>query len=145
MPTVNTRKHKKRGLMSEINVVPYIDVTLVMLVIFMITAPLLTQGVKVDLPKTQSVPLDTQERQSVVVTVDKKGKYYLDDKAVTSGELAARVAALLRLRPGTPVYIRGDRHVAYNEVIKALVLLQAAGVPSVGLITQPAEAENSKP
>lgn len=145
MPTLSTRKHKKRGLMSEINVVPYIDVMLVMLVIFMITAPLLTQGVKVDLPQTRSVPLDTQERQSVVVTVDKKGKYYLDDKAVAAGELATRVAAILRLRPGTPVYIRGDRNVAYNEVIKALVLLQTAGVPSVGLITQPAETENNKP
>lgn len=130
------RRHKKRRLMGEINVVPYIDVMLVLLVIFMITAPLLTQGVKVDLPQTKSVPLNQTDNETVVVTVNRKGQYFIDDRPVNATELATRVAAIMRLRPQTPVYIRGDRNVAYNEVMKAMVLLQNAGVGNVGLITQ---------
>ncbi len=130
------RRHKKRRLMGEINVVPYIDVMLVLLVIFMITAPLLTQGVKVDLPQTKSVPLNQIDNETVVVTVNRKGQYFIDDRPVNATELATRVAAIMRLRPQTPVYIRGDRNVAYNEVMKAMVLLQNAGVGNVGLITQ---------
>jgi len=129
-------KHKKRRLMSEINVVPYIDVMLVLLVIFMVTAPLLTQGVKVDLPKISSHPVDNPDQETLVVTVNRKGEYFLDDRAIGRQELATRVRAILRLRPQTPVLIRGDRNVAYNEVVQAMVLLQAAGAPSVGLITE---------
>lgn len=129
-------KHKKRRLMSEINVVPYIDVMLVLLVIFMITTPLLTQGVKVELPQATAHPLDNPDQETLVVTVNRKGQYFLDDRQMTSQELVTKVAAILRLRPQTPIVIRGDRNVAYNEVVKAMVLLQAAGAPSVGLVTQ---------
>lgn len=137
---INPHKHKKRRLMAEINVVPYIDVMLVLLVIFMITAPLLTQGVKIDLPQANAVPLEQPDRETLVVAVNRKGEYFLDDKPIGATALATKVAAILRLRPQTPVYIRGDRSAAYDEVVKAMVLLQAAGAPSVGLITQtPAE------
>ena len=134
------RKHRKR-LMAEINVVPYIDVMLVLLVIFMITAPLLTQGVLVDLPKAAANPVNTADRETLVVSVDRKGNYFLDDREIDPSALQAKVAAILRLRPQTPVMIRGDLNVAYNEVVKAMVLLQAAGAPSVGLLTQTPETK----
>ncbi|WP_372521786.1 protein TolR [Sulfuricaulis sp.] len=130
------RKRRKK-LMSEINVVPYIDVMLVLLVIFMITAPLLSQGVKVDLPKAAAQPVDSQDRETLVVTVDREGRYFLDDRRITSDELSRKVAAILRARPQTPVLIRGDRQSNYGEVVKAMTLLQSAGAPSVGLLTEP--------
>ena len=130
------RKNRKR-LMSEINVVPYIDVMLVLLVIFMITAPLLTQGVKVELPQASAKPVDTQDRETLVVTVDREGRYFLDDRRIGSEELRRKVAGILRVRPQTPVVVRGDRRVAYEQVIKAMTLLQDAGASSVGLITEP--------
>lgn len=133
MESYRSRRH---ALMSEINVVPYIDVMLVLLIIFMITAPLLTQGVKVDLPQATSKPVDTQDRETLVVTIDRAGRYYLDDRGIGTEELRRKVAAILRLRPQTPVLIRGDRNVGYGHVVKAMALLQAAGAPSVGLITE---------
>lgn len=130
------RKRRKK-LMSEINVVPYIDVMLVLLVIFMITAPLLSQGVKVDLPKAAAQPVESQDRETLVLTVDREGRYFLDDRRITSEELGRKVAAILRARPQTPVLIRGDRQSSYGEVVKAMTLLQSAGAPSVGLLTEP--------
>ena len=127
---------KRRKLMSEINVVPYIDVMLVLLVIFMITAPLLTQGVKVELPEAAAKAVDTHDRETLVVTIDRNGLYYLDDRRVTPAELQRKVRGILRARPQTPVLIRGDRKVDYDHVVRAMVLLQAAGAPSVGLITE---------
>ena len=129
------KRHKK--LMSEINVVPYIDVMLVLLVIFMITAPLLSQGVKVDLPKAVAKPVESQDQETLVVTVDREGKYFLDDRRIASEELRKKVAAILRLRPQTPVLVRGDRFANYGEVVKVMTLLQSAGAPSVGLLTEP--------
>ena len=129
------KRHKK--LMSEINVVPYIDVMLVLLVIFMITAPLLSQGVKVDLPQAASQPVESQDQETLVVTVDREGSYYLDDRRIASEELRRKVAAILKLRPKTPVLIRGDRTANYGEVVKAMTLLQSAGASSVGLLTEP--------
>jgi len=126
----------RRRLMSEINVVPYIDVMLVLLIIFMITAPLLTQGIKVDLPQSVAKPVDTQDRETLVVTIDRRGRYFLDDRPVTPGELRKKVQGILRARPKTPVLIRGDRRVDYGQVVRAMALLQAAGAPSVGLITE---------
>jgi len=127
--------------MSQINVVPYIDVMLVLLVIFMITAPLLAQGVKVDLPQATTQPLDKSEQEPVVVTVDAKGAMYINvgddkDKPVDAETLVARVAAVLRRRPGTAVLVRGDTDANYGKVVNAMVLLQKAGVANVGLVTR---------
>ncbi len=135
-------RDRRRRLMAEINVVPYIDVMLVLLVIFMITAPLLTQGVKVELPQAAARSVDSDDRETLVVTVDRAGKYYLDDREIGGPQLQAKVAAILRLRPQTPILVRGDRQVAYNEVIRVMVLLQAAGAASVGLVTQTPEDQN---
>jgi biopolymer transport protein TolR len=130
-------RHQRKKLMSEINVVPYIDVMLVLLVIFMITAPLLTQGVKVELPQAAATPVDSQDSETLVVTVDRQGRYYLDDKPVSAEDLKRKVAGILKARPKTPVLVRGDRQAAYGEVVKAMTLLQSAGAPTVGLITEP--------
>jgi biopolymer transport protein TolR len=132
MPIV---RHRRKP-MAEINVVPYIDVMLVLLVIFMVTAPLLTPGVKVDLPQAAASAVDNPDRETLVVTVDRKGKLFLDEREIGAEALQAKVAAILRVRPQTPVLIRGDRQVAYNDVVQTMVLLQAAGAPSVGLVTQ---------
>jgi biopolymer transport protein TolR len=132
MPIV---RHRRKP-MAEINVVPYIDVMLVLLVIFMVTAPLLTPGVKVDLPQAAASAVDNPDRETLVVTVDRRGKLFLDEREIGSEALQAKVTAILRVRPQTPVLIRGDRQAAYNDVVQTMVLLQAAGAPSVGLVTQ---------
>jgi biopolymer transport protein TolR len=131
-------RHRRKP-MAEINVVPYIDVMLVLLVIFMVTAPLLTPGVKVDLPQAAAAAMDNPDRETLVVTVDRRGKLYLDDREIGTEALQAKVAAMLRARPQTPVLVRGDRQAAYSDVMQAMVLLQAAGAPSVGLVTQSPE------
>ena len=128
--------------MSEINVVPYIDVMLVLLVIFMITAPLLSQGVKVELPQVASEPVEAEEKEPLEVTVDKEGLYYLnvggDEQTPIDAEtLSQRVAAVLRRTPQTPIYVRGDTEVDYGAVVEVMSLLQKAGAPSVGLLTEP--------
>lgn len=139
MTEVNTisYRQRRRKPMSEINVVPYIDVMLVLLVIFIITAPLLSQGVKVDLPEAQAKPVETAEAETLVVTVDRNGKYFLEDKAIEAEALQKKVRAILSQQPKTPVLIRGDRQVPYGTVVKAMVLLQQSGATSVGLITEP--------
>ena len=134
----------RRKPIAEINVVPYIDVMLVLLVIFMVTAPLLTPGVKIDLPQASATPVDNPDRETLVVTVDRKGKLFLDDREMGADALQAKVAAILRVRPKTPVLIRGDRQVAYNHVVQTMVLLQAAGAPSVGLVTESADSTQGK-
>ena len=132
---MQSTRHRRKP-MAEINVVPYIDVMLVLLVIFMVTAPLLTPGVKVDLPQAAASAVDNPDRETLVVTVDRKGKLFLDEREISSEALQSKVAAILRVRPQTPVLIRGDRQAAYNDVVQTMVLLQAAGAPSVGLVTQ---------
>ena len=122
--------------------VPYIDVMLVLLVIFMITAPLLTQGVKVDLPQAAAEPIARSEAEPLVISVDSRGDYYMNygeerDHPLEPSVLAAKVSALLRYRPGLPVLVRGDRNVSYGDIVILMSLLQGAGVPSVGLMTEP--------
>jgi biopolymer transport protein TolR len=140
----NTRK---RRLMGEINVVPYIDVMLVLLIIFMITAPLLTQGIKVDLPDAGAEPLDPdmlKRHEPLVLSVDKAGQMYLnigrdEDRPVDENTILTRTAAVLRRDPQTPVLVKADESVAYGRVVTAMVLLQRAGAEKVGFITDPLE------
>lgn len=130
--------------MAEINVVPYIDVMLVMLVIFMVTAPLLTQGVKVDLPAAAAEPMEPDQQEPLVVTVDAGGNLYLNigdtpEQAIDGETLMQRVSAIMRRRHDRTVLVRGDHAVDYGSVMSAMVLLQQAGVPNVGLVTDPPE------
>ena len=138
------RQRQRRAPMAEINVVPYIDVMLVLLVIFMITAPLLSQGVDVELPKADSKPLEKESQEPLIVSVDRKGNYYInvggkDDEPVSGDDLGKRVAIVLRRQPQTPVMVRGDTMVDYGRVVELMVLLQKAGAPNVGIMTAPPE------
>jgi len=144
MPLTPTSGRRHRRLMGEINVVPYIDVMLVLLIIFMVTAPLLTQGIKVDLPKAGAEPLppDMNEQQPLVLSVDAAGNYYLniggdEEKPIDADTVIERVAAVLRREPKTPVLVKADRTVPYGSVVEGMVLLQEAGAEKVGFITDP--------
>jgi len=134
---------QKRKLMGEINVVPYIDVMLVLLVIFMVTAPLLTQGIKVDLPKAGAAPIeDTAEHHPIVVSVRKDGSLFInigDDekKAKTGRQIVDLVSKVMRSNPDVAVLVKADRAVAYGNVVGAMVLLQQGGAGSVGFVTDP--------
>jgi biopolymer transport protein TolR len=136
---------KRRRPVSEINVVPYIDVMLVLLIIFMVTAPLVTQGVKVDLPKAEAKPLEEDSKPPLIATVDADGNYFVNiaedkEQAMTAADVATLVAAHLRVEPETPVVVKGDGAVPYSNIIQLMVLLQRAGAPSVGLMTDPPES-----
>lgn len=139
------RKIKKRPV-AEINVVPYIDVMLVLLVIFMITAPLLSQGVNVNLPQAQAKALSEQDQTPIVVSVNSQGDYFLNLSStpmtpINPQDLMSQVSAYLMLAKQhnqvRPVYVKGDREVNYGRVVQAMVLLQKAGADNVGLITEP--------
>ena len=130
--------------MSEINVVPYIDVMLVLLIIFMIAAPLLTQGVKIDLPRVPSEPLPASDSDPVIISVDAAGNFFINygedqDQPVLPEVLVNRVSALVKYRPELPVLVKGDTDVNYGRVVQAMALLQGAGVKGIGLITEPPE------
>ena len=129
-------------MIAEINVVPYIDVMLVLLIIFMVTAPLLKQGVDIDLPTAPANALDVNSPDPIIVSVDKAGLMYLNigdnfDTSLESDELIEKVRGALAEKPLRPVLVRGDANGPYNNVVKTLVLLQQANVGSVGLVTEP--------
>ena len=133
---------QRRRMMADINVVPYIDVMLVLLIIFMITAPLITQGVNIDLPQVPSKVIDPSDNEPVIVSVDDAGQVFIDvgenpEAPVDNQELVTRVAAIHRYRPEVEVLIEGDRNVDYGRVVEVMALLQRAGIDGVGLITEP--------
>ncbi len=135
-----SRTRGKRRPMSEINVVPYIDVMLVLLIIFMVTAPMLMQGVKVDLPEAAADPVENQDSEPLIVSVNASGELCLhvgNEKQVLSlAPIRDRVGAVMRRNPDKPVLIWGDEAVPYGEVVTVMVALQQAGAPSVGLVTE---------
>ena len=134
--------------MSEINVVPYIDVMLVLLVIFMATAPLMMQGVEIDLPNTDSKQLSNEQDDPLVITVDGEGRIFVNTGMPRAGEegtratiysLADQAGKIIDARPDIAVYVRADKAIAYGEVIEVMTVLQRAGAESVGLVTEPVE------
>ena len=131
---------KKRRPMSEINVVPYIDVMLVLLIIFMVTAPMLMQGVKVELPEASADPVENQDSEPLIVSVDEKGQLFLnlgqEDQVLSLPTIKDRVSKVLRRDKDKPVLVWGDQRVPYGEVVTVMVALQQAGAPSVGLVTE---------
>ncbi len=138
------RQRIRKRPIADINVVPYIDVMLVMLVIFMITAPLLNQGVDVELPQADAAPMEGEQQDPLVLSIDAQGRYYLNvggDPAepVDAQTLVERVGAVLRRRPGATIMVRGDAGVDYGRVVAAMALLQQAGARRVGLVTEPVE------
>ncbi len=138
-----SRSRYRRRRLSDMNVVPYIDVMLVLLIIFMITSPLLTQSVEVELPaveQSESV-IPEQETKYIIVTVDAQGRVFLDEdkQALSTSTLLTRIIALKQFASDSQVLVRGDERVAYGEVVKIISLLQEAGVEKVGLLTKPME------
>lgn len=135
------RRIKRRKPVAEINVVPYIDVMLVLLVIFMITAPMLTQGVDVELPNANAAPIENDESDVLVASIDRDGNYFIDiggeQSAISLTDLKDRVRKVLSQNPRLPVLVRGDKNVPYGDVIGLMVALQGAGAPTVGLVTEP--------
>ena len=137
---------RRRRSIADINVVPYIDVMLVLLIIFMVTAPLLKQGVEIDLPSAPANPLDVNSPEPIVVSVDRKGGMFLNiapdsESQIDASSLVKQVKAALARDPKRPVMVRGDADGAYQNVVSTLVLLQQANVGSVGLVTEPEETQ----
>ena len=141
MHATPSRRHRKRKLKAEINVVPYIDVMLVLLIIFMVTAPLLNLGVDIELPQSNARPIE-QKQEPVVVSVDREGRMWLvlqggDNTPVTMDEMVARVGAFVRNNKNVPVYVAADNEVPYQTVYDVLTALQTrANVPRAGLMSQ---------
>lgn len=138
-------QRKRRRPVAEINVVPYIDVMLVLLIIFMVTAPIVTQGVKVDLPQGKAEPLPADSKPPVVASINAEGEYFLDlggspnNEVLDLEEISTRVSAIIKMEPDRPVVVKGDRAIPYERVVQLMVSLQNAGVPSVGLMTDSPE------
>ena len=136
---------KRRKPMSEINVVPYIDVMLVLLVIFMITAPLITAGIDVELPVADAEPMPTDQEPPLVASIDRNGNYYLSigdsrDQSLTEDQLIALVKAQQEQQPNLEIVVNGDKDVPYGQVVRLMVLLQQhADMQTVGLMTDPLE------
>jgi len=127
--------------MSDINVVPYIDVMLVLLIVFMVTAPMLMQGVKVELPQAASLPVGKQSDEPLIVSVKEDGSYFLNlgsdqEKSQSLGVVQDKVGKIIRRKPTTTVLVWGDKNVPYGKVVELMTALQAAGAPAVGLVTE---------
>jgi biopolymer transport protein TolR len=128
-------EERRRGqLVSQINVTPLVDVMLVLLVIFMVTAPIIQQGVQLNLPKVKAAPLPGSEQQ-FVVSITKGGEVYLNDRKLTRGELTGKLIAIARERPDRQIFVRADEKVEYGQVIRTMAAIKAAGIENVGMVT----------
>lgn len=144
----NLRTRKRRKLKAEINVVPYIDVMLVLLIIFMVTAPLMNLGVDIQLPQSAAKAIQN-DKEPAVVSVDQDGQLFLtlgasQREPIDADTLVKKVSAFVRENPQVPVLVAGDQRADYGKIYNAMVVLQAAGVPKVGLMSQPAQVEKAR-
>lgn len=135
------RRRARLRPMAEINVVPYIDVMLVLLIIFMVTAPMLMQGVQVDLPQAKTEPVESQDSEPLIVSIDARGQLFLnlgaqDDQILSLATVRQRVGAVIRRSPDKPVLVWGDRAVPYGEIVALMAALKDAGATAVGLVTE---------
>lgn len=136
-PQIGRRKSRRRAVMSEINVTPMVDVMLVLLIIFMVSAPLLTVGVPIDLPQTQATSLD-QDKEPLTISVNGKGQIYLQNAEIAVDDLVAKLQAVAQARGGSEarVFVRGDRTVDYGTMMKVMGRLSSAGFHRVALVTE---------
>src|SRR6195256_1552529 len=134
---VGKRRHRRRAVMSQINVTPMVDVMLVLLIIFMVSAPLLTVGVPIDLPQTQAKSLDA-DKEPLAISVNVKGQWFLQETEIAVEELVPKLKAITEARGGLDerIYVRGDRQVDYGTVMKVMGRLSAAGFRRVALVTE---------
>lgn len=146
---MDMRRPTRRKLMGEINVVPFIDVMLVLLIVFMVTAPLITQGVKMDLPKVDSPTVDDNDKLTLVVSIDAEGQYFIslgevpeeNPPPVPLEQIGDQVGKIMNQNPSVPVYVEADASVAHGVVMKLVSTLEKAGVPNVLFVTQPPGGE----
>ncbi|MBS0535917.1 MAG: protein TolR [Proteobacteria bacterium] len=136
-PTVGRGRHRRRAVMAEINVTPMVDVMLVLLIIFMVSAPLLTVGVPIDLPQTQAKSLD-QDKEPLTLSINDKGKVYLQNEEIDLDKLVPKLDAVAQARGGKDarVYVRGDKNVSYGSMMSVMGRLSAAGFHRVALVTE---------
>ena len=126
---------------SQINITPLVDVMLVLLIIFMVTTPILQQGVSVDLPEVSAGPLTSKDEQQLVVTVARDGRIQLNDSPLKVDELRQKLAAIIKLRPDRDVYLRADKNVPYGKVVEVMAAVRTAGVRKLGMVTEPLKDE----
>lgn len=131
------------GFMSDINVTPFVDVMLVLLIIFMVTAPMMVQGVNVDLPEVTAKPLDSEE-EHLVVSIDKDGKIFINDLQIQPEVLSTKLEKILQGRTDPAVYLKADKLIPYGVVVRAMADIKAAGVDKLGMVTLPGDADDAK-
>ena len=136
------RYRRQRRLFNEVNVIPYIDVSLVLLLVFMISAPLIQQGVDVDLPKANAKTIQAISEEPAIISIDAEANIYLNlsdfpDKPISAQDMVAQVIALKRLNPELSIFVRGDRKTYYANIVKVMAMLQSQGLQQVGLMTDP--------
>jgi biopolymer transport protein TolR len=146
MANSTTSRRRRHKLKAEINVVPYIDVMLVLLIIFMVTAPLLNLGVDIQLPQSQARSIQN-DKEPAVVSVDEQGGLFLtlgasEREPIEAEALVKKISAFVRQNPQVPVLVAGDQRADYGTIYQAMVLLQSAGVPKVGLMSQPVQGQD---
>ncbi|MEI8355607.1 MAG: protein TolR [Deltaproteobacteria bacterium] len=137
---LGSRDNSNRNAMSNINVTPLVDVMLVLLIIFMVTAPMMQQGVQVNLPKTQAKALNAQE-ETVVVSMERSGKTFINSQEVSSGELKAKLATMFETKTKKEVLLKADKDVPYGEVVRAMAEIKGAGIERLGMITEPSQGK----
>ncbi len=135
---IGSRDNGERGTMSQINVTPLVDVMLVLLVIFMVTAPMMQQGVQVNLPKAETKALPSQE-ETVVVSIEKSGRLFINNTEVTSGELRSKLMTMFANRSKKEVFLKADRDVPYGEVVRTMAEIKGAGIERLGMLTEPTQ------
>lgn len=133
---IGSRDNNSRNVMSQINVTPFVDVMLVLLIIFMVTAPMMQQGVQVNLPKTQAKSLDTQE-EAVIVSIDKDNRIFINSSEISQGELRSRLSTMFETRTKKEVLLKADQVVPYGEVVKTMAEIKGAGIERLGMVTEP--------
>ncbi len=135
---IGSRDNSDRGTMSQINVTPLVDVMLVLLVIFMVTAPMMQQGVQVNLPKAETKALPSQE-ETVIVSIEKSGRLFINNTEVTSGELRSKLMTMFANRSKKEVFLKADRDVPYGEVVRTMAEIKGAGIERLGMLTEPTQ------
>jgi biopolymer transport protein TolR len=135
---IGSRGNSDRGTMSQINVTPLVDVMLVLLVIFMVTAPMMQQGVQVNLPKTEAKSLPAQE-DTVVVSIERSGRLSINSAEIPAGELRSRLSGMFAGRSKKEVFLKADKEVPYGEVVKTMAEIKGAGIERLGMVTEPAQ------
>jgi biopolymer transport protein TolR len=133
-------RHSDRQIMSQINVTPFVDVMLVLLVIFMITAPMMQQGMQVNLPKTEAKSMEVKD-EPVIVTIDRSGRAFIDKGEIPPGQLKAKLAAIFSSRSKKEVFLKADRDVPYGDVVRAMAEIKGAGIERLGMLTEPSGAK----